>query len=94
LINYRSNDGHERVSLSQYAAGDQPDQYNLMVKDGNRQTGTRNGIDVRARAPGNQAQAYIERDRTLVFLRSDTLTAEQLASLAAGLKPAPTTSGI
>lgn len=75
-------------------AGDQPDQYNLMIRHDNRQTITRNGTEIRVRAPGNQAQAHIERDATLAFLSSETLTAEQLANLAAGLKPAPTTSSI
>lgn len=93
-INYHADDGHESVSLSEYAAGDQPEQYNLMIKHDEWQTITRNGTDIRVRAPGNQAQAHIERDGTFVFLSSETLTAEQLASLAAGLKPAPTTSSI
>ncbi|MBV9536762.1 MAG: hypothetical protein JO321_15265 [Solirubrobacterales bacterium] len=94
LINYHSDDGHESVSLSEYAAGEQPDQYDLMIKHDEWQTITRNGTDVRARAPGGQAQAYIERDGTFVFVSSDTLTAEQLAGLAAGLKPAPNTSSV
>lgn len=92
-IDYHADDGHESVSLSEYAAGDQPDQYNLMIKHDEWQTITRNGIDIRVR-PGSQAQAHIERDGTFVFLTSETLTAEQLASLVAGLKPAPTTSSI
>jgi hypothetical protein len=94
LINYYSDDGHERVSLGEYAAGDQPDQYNLMINHDEWKTITRNGVDVRVRDPGGQAQAYIERDGTFVFFTSDTLAAEQLAGLAAGLKAAPTTSRI
>jgi hypothetical protein len=93
-INYRSHDGHESVSLSEYAAGDQPDQYNLMLNHDEWQTLTRNGADVKVRAPGSQTQAHIERDETFVFLTSETLTAEQLAIIAAGLKPAPRASGV
>ncbi|MGH2892963.1 MAG: hypothetical protein ACRDPM_06815 [Solirubrobacteraceae bacterium] len=93
LINYHAEDGHESVSLSEYAAGDQPDQYNLMLEHGEWQTITRDGVDVRVR-PGSQGQAHIERDGTFVFLSSETITAEQLASLTATLKPAPTTSTI
>jgi hypothetical protein len=88
-IHFRSDDGHESVSLSQYAVGDQPDQYNLMLKRDDWQTITRNGADVKVRAPGGQAQAHVERDETFVFLTSETLTAEQLTSIAARLKPAP-----
>lgn len=66
-IIYRSDDGHEGVSLSQYAVGDQPGQYNLMLRDGDWQTLTRNGVDVLVRA-GSQTQAHIERDQTFVFL--------------------------
>lgn len=30
-LNYRSDDGHESVSLSQYAASNKPEQYDLMI---------------------------------------------------------------
>jgi hypothetical protein len=93
-VHFRSDDGHESVSLSQYAVGDQPDQYNLMLKRDDWQTATLNGTDVRVRALGGQTQAQIERDGTFVFLTSETLTAEQLRTIAAGLKPAPGTSSI
>jgi hypothetical protein len=41
-INFRSGDGHQSVSLSQYAIGDQPDQYNLSssATTGRRSTAT------------------------------------------------------
>ena len=93
LINFRSDDGHESVSLSQYAVGDQPDQYNLMLKRDDWRTINRNGTDIKVRS-GGQTQAHIERDETFVFLTSETLTAEQLATIAAGLKPAPTASSV
>jgi len=53
---------------------------------------TRNGTDVRVRRPSGpsaQAQAYIEHSETFVFMMSETLTGDELATLAAGLKPAP-----
>jgi hypothetical protein len=93
-IHFRSDDGHESVSLSQHAVGDQPDQYNLMLKRDDWQTITRNGTDVQVRAIGSQTQAHVERDETFVFLSSETLTAEQLTTIAAGLKPAPASSSI
>jgi hypothetical protein len=45
-------------------------------------------------ARGPQTQAHLERDGTFVFLMSETLNSDQLATLAAGLKPAPTSSSI
>lgn len=91
-LNYHSDDGHESVSLSQYSASEKPDQYELMIKHGGWRTIARDGTDVQARTPGgpgSQAQAYIERGETFVFLISETLTGEELATLATGLKPAP-----
>lgn len=98
-LTYHSDDGHQSVSLSEYAAGDQPDQYELMISNEEWpwQTITRNGTNVRVRTPsgpGSQAQAYIERSDTFVFLMSETLTGDELATLAAGLKPAPSTKRI
>jgi hypothetical protein len=96
-LNYHSDDGHQSVSLSEYAAGDKPDQYGLMIEHGGWRTITRDGTDVRVRTfdgPSSQAQAYIERSETFVFLTSETLTGDELATLAAGLKPAPSTSSI
>jgi outer membrane lipoprotein-sorting protein len=96
-LNYHSDDGHESVSLSQYSASEKPDQYELMIKHGGWRTITRNGTDVQVRTPGgpgSQAQAYIERSETFVFLMSETLTGDELATLAAGLKPVPSTRRI
>jgi hypothetical protein len=91
---YHSDDGHESVSLSEYAAADTPDQYELMSKADDWRTVTRDGADIRVRTPGSQNQAYIEREGTFAFLISETLTGDQLATLAAGLKPAPSTNSI
>ncbi len=55
---------------------------------------TREGADVRVRTPGSQNQAYIEREGTFAFLMSETLTGDQLATLAVGLKPAPRISSV
>jgi hypothetical protein len=93
-LNYHSDDGHESVSLSEYAAAETPDQYELMSKADDWRTISRDGTDVRVRTPGSQNQAYIEREGTFAFLMSETLTGDQLATLAAGLKPAPSTNSI
>jgi hypothetical protein len=88
LVNYRSEDGHESVSLSQYAVGDRPEQYDLMISHGGWQTVTHHGTAVQVRAGGPQHQAHIERDGTFVFLTSETLSADRLGAIAVGLKPA------
>lgn len=90
-LNYNSDDGHQSVSLSQYAASNKPGQYDLMIanKDWPWQTITHDGIAVQVRRGGPQSQAHIERDGTFVFLSSETLSEDRLATLAAGLKPAP-----
>lgn len=96
-LNYHSDDGHQSVSLSQYSASEKPDQYELMIKHGGWRTITSNGTDVQVRTPGgpgSQTQAYIERSDTFVFLMSETLTGDELATLAAGLKPATSTRRI
>jgi hypothetical protein len=65
-----------------------------MIQHGGWQTITHDGTDVQVRAPdgpSRQAQAYIERNKTFVFLMSETLTGDELATLAAGLKPALST---
>jgi hypothetical protein len=96
-LHYSSDDGHERVSLSQFAAADKPAGYDEMIGDDRWTEVIRDGIavSVAGREPGaSQAQAHIERDGTFVFLSSETLAVEQLATFAAGLKPAPTSSAI
>lgn len=89
-ITYHAEDGHQGVSLTQYAAGDQDGQYALMIEHGGWQTIQRNDITIHVRALGGQAQAQLEHDGTFVSLISDTLTAEELTALAESLKPAPT----
>jgi hypothetical protein len=95
LLNYHSDDGHQSISISQMAAADASRHYGNMIDDENWQQVTRDGVSVRVRpADWSQAQVQIERDGTFVFLTSDNLTVDQLATLAAGLRPAPSTDGI
>jgi hypothetical protein len=94
-LSYRSADGHQSISISQIAAADTSRQYGDMVNDENWQDVARDGTPVRVRpAEWPQAQAYLERDGTFVFLVSDNLTGDQLATIAAGLRPAPSTGSI
>lgn len=88
-LNYRSEDGHESVSLSEYAAVDKPEHYDLMIANDGWQTITHDGIAVKVTRAGPQTQAHIESDGTFVFLTSETLSGDRLAAIAAGLKRAP-----
>jgi hypothetical protein len=94
-LSYRSDDGHQSISISQMAAADASRHYENMINDENWQEVARDGTSVRVRpAEWGQTQAHLERDGTFVFLVSDNLTGDQLATIAAGLRPAPSTGSI
>ncbi|MDQ6731912.1 MAG: hypothetical protein M3022_16900, partial [Actinomycetota bacterium] len=95
-LSYRSGDGHESVSIDQIAAGDRASHhYENMVAGDDWQDATRDGATVKVRPAGwGQAQAYLEREGTFVFLVSDNLTGDQIATIAAGLRPAPDSGSI
>jgi hypothetical protein len=91
---YQSIDGHERISLSQFPAGGS-DPYRELGDGEDWETVTRDGIEMKTRpSRWGQAQVELERDGTFVHLMSDNLTRDQVLSIAAGLRPAPTTSSI
>ncbi len=92
-LSYHSSDGHESVSISQSAAGDR--QYRDIIDDEKWEMVDRDGTSVRIRpAEWPQAQAHVERDGTSAFLISDNFAGDQLATIAAGLRPAPSTGSI
>lgn len=94
-LSYRSDDGHQTVSISQMATADRASHYGNMINDENWQEVDRDGTSVKvAPAEWPQAQAHLERDGAFVILTSDNLTSDQLATIAAGLKPAPSTGSI
>lgn len=90
-LSYGSHDGHESVSMTQMAAADRAgDHHENMVNSDDWQEITRNGTSVKVRPAGwGQAQAHLEHEGTFVFLISDNLTSDQLATLAVSLVPAP-----
>jgi hypothetical protein len=91
---YCSTDGHESISLSEFPAGGSNPYRELGDGEG-WETVTREGIEMRARpATWGQAQVELEREGTFVHLMSDNLTRDQVLTIAAGLRPAPTTSSI
>lgn len=96
-LNYRSDDGHESVSLSESSATDRPSGYEQLTSSDAWRDVERDGTVVRVTKSdvlGSPAQAHLERDGTLVVLTSETLDSDQLVNLAAGLKPAPTKGSI
>jgi hypothetical protein len=94
-LHYRSDDGHESIHISQMAAVDRESPYEQMISDDRWHEAVRDGATVMVtRAGFGQAQAHLERDGTFVFIVSDNLTSEQLATIAAGLRPAPTSGSI
>ncbi|MEE6140663.1 hypothetical protein SKC41_30680 [Mycobacterium sp. 050128] len=94
-LSYYSDDGHQSVTISQMTAADASQQYGHMTADKNWQEAAHGELPVRVRpAEWSQAQAYLERDGTFVFLVSDNLTGDHLATIAAGLRPAPSAGSI
>jgi hypothetical protein len=91
---YQSTDGHESISLSQFPAGGSNPYRELGDGEG-WETVTRSGIEMNTRpARWGQAQVELEIDGTFVHLMSDNLTRDQVLKIAAGLRPAPSTSSI
>jgi hypothetical protein len=91
---YSSTDGHESISLSQFPAGGS-DPYRELSDGEGWEPVTRGGIEMRTRpARWGQAQVELERDGTFVHLMSDNLTRDQVLAIAAGLRPAPSTSSL
>ena len=94
-LSYRSDDGHHSISVTQLAAADASRYYGSLLDDQNWQQVDSNGTSIRvAPVDSPHAQAHLERDGTFVFLVSDTLTRDELVSIAAGLRAAPSTGDI
>jgi hypothetical protein len=82
------------ISLSQFPAGGS-NPYRALGDGEGWETVTRAGIEMNTRpARWGQAQVELERDGTFVHLMSDNLTRAQVLEIAAGLRPAPSTSSI
>lgn len=93
-LSYTSVDGHESVSLTQ-AAADASNPYSHLGDDENWESVTRGGIPMRTRPRRwGQAQVELELQGTFVHLMSDNLTRDQVLTIAAGLRPAPSGSSI
>jgi hypothetical protein len=88
---YHSDNGHQSVNISQTVAGDERREGQSLIEADDWEV----RVDgVRVRAMGGQAQAWVEREGTMAFLSSDTLSSDELARLTESLVPAPDESGI
>jgi len=82
------------VSIIEMAAADRPAHYDQMIAGDGWQDVPHDDIVVRVTKAGNQTQAHAERDGTFVFLMSENLGRDELATIAARLKPAPNAGSI
>ena len=93
-VMYHSTDGHESVSLSQSAV-DAASPYRRMGDGEDWEDVPGAAIPMKTRpARWGQAQVELELHGTFVHLMSDNLTRDQVVAIAAGLRPAPSTSSI
>ena len=76
------------------AAADRSADYEQMIAGDGWQDVSRNGVVVRVTKAGNQTQAHVQRDGTFVFLMSENLGRDELATIAARLNPAPNIDSI
>ncbi len=90
---YRSDDGHESVSLSQFSVTDKS---SMMLIDNDWEDVGPEGKAIRATRldASSEAQAQLVHGDTFVILTSQTLTRDELATIGASLKTAPGTSRI
>ena len=92
-LSYRSDDGHQSISISQMAAADHS--YEHMINDENWHEvtpamGRRSGSD----QPNGVKPRHTSNATERSYPVSDNLTGDQLATIAAGLRPAPSTGDI
>jgi hypothetical protein len=94
ILHYRTDTGDQRVSIVQMPAADAPRHYGMIFDDESWHEMLRDGTLIKIRPAGElQAQAYLTRNGTFAYLTSDNLTTDELATIAASLRPAPNTDG-
>jgi hypothetical protein len=94
ILHYRTDTGSQRVSMVQMAAADAPQHYGMLFDDKSWHEVLRDGTLIKIRPAGElQPQAYLTRHGTFAYLESAGLTTDELATIAASLRPAPETDG-
>lgn len=88
---YRS--GHQSVSIRQIPAADAPRHYGMILDDESWDEVLRDATPIKITPAGQRpcAQAYLTRDGTFAYLKSEGLTTDELATIAASLRPASET---
>ena len=95
LLIYRSDTGHQSVVIRQIPAADAPRHYGMLFGDQSWNEVFRDEVLIKIRPAGErQPQAHLTRNDTFAYLESHNLTTDELATIAASLRPAPETSGI
>jgi hypothetical protein len=95
LMVYRSDTGHQAVVIRQIPAADAPRHYGMPFGDQSWDEVLRDGTLIKIRPAGErQPQAHLTRNDTYAYLESENFTTDELATIAASLRPAPETSGI
>jgi hypothetical protein len=91
LLIYRSATGHQTVAIRQMPRG-------ITACYSATRAGTKcsaTGLLIKIRPAGErQPQAHLSRNDTFAYLESQNLTTDELATIAASLRPAPETGGI
>jgi hypothetical protein len=91
---YRSDTGHQSVMIRQIPAADVPRHYGMFSGDQSWNEVLRDGTLIKIRPAGDrQPQAHLSRNDTFAYLESQNLTTDELATIAASLRPAPETDG-
>jgi hypothetical protein len=92
VLFYNSDAGHQRFSIRQMAAAHASQSYRGVLGDESWHEVRRGETPIKIRPAGElQPQAHLTRDGTFAYLSSNNLTTDELATIAASLRPAPNT---
>jgi hypothetical protein len=90
VLFYNSEAGPRRFSIRQMAAAHASQSYRGVLGDESWHEVRRGGTPIKIR-PAGELQAHLTRDGTFAYLSSNDLTTDELATIAASLRPAPST---
>jgi hypothetical protein len=88
VLDYRDDNHLESVQISESAAAGRDSVFDELIGTGGWRHVELEDGEISVTTAGDQSLAYLERSGTCVFLSSPNLTADQLATLAASLRPA------
>lgn len=94
VVIHSSEDGQDSFSLSQSSATAREPVFGELAEDERWEEVAPDGTVIRVTTAGPHTRAYVERHGTFVLLASETLSSDQLATIASSLKPAPGAGGI